>query len=239
MMQQAKQEYTRRTGRDPSKLVLLGSDCLSDFKNLYKGLLSYSRIQEKEIRDEEFLEILRTPRGYRIRGVERHQEDSGDVLETYLEQEDIPEGCFGSALKEMEIGDQVVLHFSGKDLGDIARKRTPYLHPERVETPSTLENPVFYKINQTSQGHETWVKPENTHGIHARPAASIVKSMSKYSSEVFLENQGNRVSAKGTMGVLTLEAYQGTPLKATAIGTDSRQALEDLVELFQSKFDEE
>ena len=79
----------------------------------------------------------------------------------------------------------------------------------------------------------------NQYGIHARPAALIVKTASRYLSEIFVEKDGNRVSGKSIMGLMTLEASRGSRLLFEADGPDAEEALDQLEQLVNRKFDEE
>ena len=79
----------------------------------------------------------------------------------------------------------------------------------------------------------------NQYGIHARPAALIVKIASRYDADLTIENSGNRVSGKSIMGLMTLEAGRGVTLTVTAEGPDSEQLLDELQRLFEAGFDEE
>ncbi len=79
----------------------------------------------------------------------------------------------------------------------------------------------------------------NQYGIHARPAALFVRTTAKYDVDVTVEKDGNSVSGKSIMGLMTLEASRGSKLKVTAIGLDAERVLDDLQALFQSGFDEE
>lgn len=82
----------------------------------------------------------------------------------------------------------------------------------------------------------------NKYGIHARPAAKIInylKSLHSDTEVVFEKGDGTRVSGKSILDMLTFTATSGTQLTVTAIGSDSRVALNGLVELFKSKFGEE
>jgi phosphocarrier protein len=79
----------------------------------------------------------------------------------------------------------------------------------------------------------------NRAGIHARPAAILVQTVKDFSSNVFLERGHVRINAKSIMGVLTLAASYGTELKIIAEGEDEEQAVEAIVRLFQSKFEED
>lgn len=79
----------------------------------------------------------------------------------------------------------------------------------------------------------------NRAGIHARPAALLVQAAKDFSSNVFLEKGNNRINAKSIMGILTLAASYGTELKIITEGDDEKEALEAMVRLFGSKFEEE
>ena len=79
----------------------------------------------------------------------------------------------------------------------------------------------------------------NKYGIHARPAAIFVKTASQYESDIIIEKDGNKVSGKSIMGLMTLEASCGTVLKVTVEGIDAEELLSELEQLVLSKFDEE
>jgi phosphocarrier protein len=79
----------------------------------------------------------------------------------------------------------------------------------------------------------------NQYGIHARPAALFVKTSSRYDADVFVEKDGNRVSGKSIMGLMTLEASKGSKLLVTVEGPDAEQLLDELQSLIESRFDEE
>ena len=79
----------------------------------------------------------------------------------------------------------------------------------------------------------------NQYGIHARPAALFVKAASRYDSDIYVEKDGNRVSGKSIMGLMTLEASKGSTIKVSAEGPDAEDAIKELQALVESKFDEE
>jgi phosphocarrier protein len=80
---------------------------------------------------------------------------------------------------------------------------------------------------------------QNQYGIHARPAAMIVKTATRYSSDVFFEKDGNRVSGKSIMGLMTLEASRGTKLVVVADGPDAKEVLDELEQLIGGRFGED
>jgi len=83
------------------------------------------------------------------------------------------------------------------------------------------------------------VKILNQLGIHARPAALIVKASSRFISTITIEKDGNSVSGKSIMGLMTLEASFGSKLRVTIEGEDAEEAMDELIRLFNSRFDEE
>lgn len=79
----------------------------------------------------------------------------------------------------------------------------------------------------------------STFGIHARPAALVVKTCSGFQSDVELEVEGCKASAKSIMGLMTLELCRGKEFIARATGPDSDQALDALERLVELKFHED
>ena len=79
----------------------------------------------------------------------------------------------------------------------------------------------------------------NQYGLHARPAALFVKTASRYESDVSIEKDGNRVSGKSIMGLMTLEAGRGVKLTVTAEGPDAEEVLDELQKLVGNKFFED
>lgn len=79
----------------------------------------------------------------------------------------------------------------------------------------------------------------NKFGIHARPAALFVKTVSRFQSDVTVERDDLVASGKSIMGLLTLEGYQGAVLKITATGSDCDQVLDAIADLVAKKFFED
>jgi phosphocarrier protein len=79
----------------------------------------------------------------------------------------------------------------------------------------------------------------NKLGIHARPAAMFVKTANKFTCDIFVEKDGERVNGKSIMGLMMLAAGPGSRLTIIAEGTDGGTALDAIEELVARKFDEE
>ena len=79
----------------------------------------------------------------------------------------------------------------------------------------------------------------NRAGIHARPASVLVQAIKDYKSSIYFEKGSNRINAKSIMGVLTLALGYKSEVKVIASGEDEEQAVETIIRLFESKFEEE
>jgi len=79
----------------------------------------------------------------------------------------------------------------------------------------------------------------NRAGIHARPAAVIVQAVKNYKANIYFEKGKDRINAKSIMGILTLAAVYGAEIKIIADGEDETEAVETIVRLFETKFEEE
>jgi phosphocarrier protein len=86
---------------------------------------------------------------------------------------------------------------------------------------------------------EQTVKIKNRAGIHARPAALLVQTASKFKSKIFIEKDEDRINGKSIMGIITLGAGYDTVLKLIVEGEDEQDAVAALTYLFDSKFEEE
>lgn len=78
----------------------------------------------------------------------------------------------------------------------------------------------------------------NKNGLHARPAAEIVKISAKFQSEITLVRDGTEVNGKSIMGVMMLAAECGATLLLRAEGADAEAALDALDALIKNKFGE-
>lgn len=79
----------------------------------------------------------------------------------------------------------------------------------------------------------------NRAGIHARPAAMIVKVANKFKSNISLAKDDDEINAKSIMGIITLAATYQTALTLKADGEDEAEAIEAISQIFENKFEEE
>ena len=78
----------------------------------------------------------------------------------------------------------------------------------------------------------------NPLGLHARPAAQLVKLASQYASEITVARDGMPINAKSIMGVMMLAAEQGCTINISAVGPDAEAAVDALAGLVARGFGE-
>ena len=78
----------------------------------------------------------------------------------------------------------------------------------------------------------------NPLGVHARPAAEIVKTAGRFSSSIEIRRGDVTVNGKSIMGVMMLAAEQGATIVIIANGNDAEAAVEALCALVAAGFNE-
>ena len=79
---------------------------------------------------------------------------------------------------------------------------------------------------------------ENQVGLHARPATFFIQKANEFKASIWVEKDERRVNAKSLLGVLSLGIVGGTTIRLIADGSDEQQAIEGLVKLIESGFNE-
>lgn len=79
----------------------------------------------------------------------------------------------------------------------------------------------------------------NKAGLHARAAALLVQTASRFKSKVHIEKDGEVVNGKSIMGVMMLAATQGSVINVNVEGPDEVEAMAAITELVCGKFGEE
>ncbi|MEO6778230.1 MAG: HPr family phosphocarrier protein [Gemmatimonadaceae bacterium] len=78
----------------------------------------------------------------------------------------------------------------------------------------------------------------NKNGVHARPAAEIVKTAGKFASNITIVRDDLEVNGKSIMGVMMLAAECGSQIILRATGDDAEAAVEALAQLVAARFGE-
>ena len=79
----------------------------------------------------------------------------------------------------------------------------------------------------------------NQRGLHARASAKFVNLASQIDAKIEVEKDGHRVCGTSIMGLMMLGAAKGDSVVIHVEGDGAEAALERLVQLVESKFDEE
>ncbi|MFT5112801.1 MAG: phosphocarrier protein HPr [Parasphingorhabdus sp.] len=85
---------------------------------------------------------------------------------------------------------------------------------------------------------EKQIEVVNKLGLHARAAAKLVQTASKFESEVFIELNGQSINAKSIMGIMMLAASCGTIIGLKVAGEDEELAAQTIIDLFADRFGE-
>lgn len=87
--------------------------------------------------------------------------------------------------------------------------------------------------------HEIVLTVQNKLGIHARPAAMIVRVSNRYDEvDVWVEKDGEQVNGKSIMGLMMLAAGKGSNLRFVASGPGAESLLKEMSDLFDRRFEE-
>jgi phosphocarrier protein HPr len=79
----------------------------------------------------------------------------------------------------------------------------------------------------------------NKRGLHARAAAKFVMVAERFDSSIDVLRDGQSVPARSIMGLMMLGAGKGATIELRADGWDAKEALDALVALVESGFDEQ
>ena len=79
---------------------------------------------------------------------------------------------------------------------------------------------------------------QNTVGLHARPATFFIQKANSYKSSIWIENSDRRANAKSLLGVLSLGISKGDTITLLADGEDEQSAIDGLVNLVLTGFNE-
>ena len=85
---------------------------------------------------------------------------------------------------------------------------------------------------------ERTVTIANRNGLHARPAAEIVKAAARFTSDVTIVRDDLEVNGKSIMGVMMLAAECGATITLRAAGPDAEEAVDAIARIVESKFGE-
>jgi phosphocarrier protein FPr len=134
----------------------------------------------------------------------------------------------------------------GGSLDEVVREAMAALAPKQAQLETDAEAPAAALAASVAVPHEAQVEfevvIENPHGLHARPAATLVQFVSRLQSDVQLMNQTTHrgpSSARSLTSVSLLQARKGDVIRFSIRGADASEASEQLKELAAARFGEE
>lgn len=123
----------------------------------------------------------------------------------------------------------VVLAAGGASLDEVAREASGAMEAKRGQLGSADPSPVPSPEPLVSQSPDAAadVTLVNADGLHARPAATLVKAVSAYDAAVTITAPGRApISASSLIAVLSLGAAKGAVLHVEATGPQAAEAVE-------------
>lgn len=75
---------------------------------------------------------------------------------------------------------------------------------------------------------------KNETGLHARPAANLVKEASKYPCDLRIRKGSKEVNLKSMLGLLSLGAGKGDEVTIIADGRDEKETIKKLAEFINN-----
>ncbi len=79
---------------------------------------------------------------------------------------------------------------------------------------------------------------KNQVGLHARPATYFIQKANEFKEDIKVSKNEREVNAKSLLGVLSLGITRGSSVTITASGEHEEEAVEALVQLIESDFEE-
>ena len=98
--------------------------------------------------------------------------------------------------------------------------------------------PTEEPVPSSEQQIEREIVVQNKMGIHARPAAMIVRIANRFPAELYVEKDDEQVNGKSIMGLMMLAAGHGSKLKFLASGERAEELLKEIEALFTRRFEE-
>ena len=130
----------------------------------------------------------------------------------------------------------------GASLDEVAKAALQSLLPKQDQIqdvsigPETIQKTARPAVSETLD-----VTIQNTHGLHLRPAAALIKALSRFPGEVFIENRtANRgpVLARSLVDVTRLQIRQGDSVRFSISTPDPKLVIDLIQSLVESHFGE-
>jgi len=86
--------------------------------------------------------------------------------------------------------------------------------------------------------HRASLEIRNRLGLHARAAALLVQTASRFEADVTVSKDGHAANGRSIMGIMMLAAEQGSRIDVTTSGPQSAEALEAIRQLVEACFQE-
>jgi phosphoenolpyruvate-protein phosphotransferase/dihydroxyacetone kinase phosphotransfer subunit len=129
----------------------------------------------------------------------------------------------------------------GSVLSDVANAAKQGLVPKEDQLGDSVFTGAAIAPEPSSPGKELKFTIGNPHGLHLRPAATLIKTLAPFAATVQIENQSAKrgpIAVKSLVDLGRLHIRQGDSVRFTVSGPDDQAALAAITELVQTNFGE-
>jgi multiphosphoryl transfer protein len=129
----------------------------------------------------------------------------------------------------------------GASLDEVADAALRSLLPKQDQVQDVVSAPSASSVPDVPINEILDVTIQNTHGLHLRPAALLIKTLSGFSAEVLVENRSasrGPVLARSLVDLARLQIREGDSVRFSISSPDPKPVVDSILSLVERKFDE-
>lgn len=252
-MENAKKLYREHIGQEPTNLIPAGRNTAKNMAEVLSRLYGGNFTTDSGLKMMRFCTATKDAAAkYSFRIVDIHKEGKNHYSGLEIDTHQLPSEML-EHVEKLKVGESVTFYHEAHNMHELTNmtrhdltsvqpnksaKHLDVMSHAHITEKFLFENP-FKPYGNDKEGYLIGLTVLNQYGIHARPAALIVKAASKaeYDCDVYLKKSATeRVSAKSIMGIMILEAIQNSKIVGEAKGSGAKPCLEEIAGLFQSGF---
>jgi phosphoenolpyruvate-protein phosphotransferase/dihydroxyacetone kinase phosphotransfer subunit len=129
----------------------------------------------------------------------------------------------------------------GASLDEVAEAALRSLLPKQDQVQDVVSAPSASSVRNVTIHEVLDVTIQNSHGLHLRPAALLIKTLSGFPAEVLVENRSaNRgpVLARSLVDLARLQIREGDSVRFSISSPDPKPVVDSILSLVERQFDE-
>ncbi len=129
----------------------------------------------------------------------------------------------------------------GASLDEVADAALRSLLPKQDQVQDVVSAPSASSVPDVPINEILDVTIQNSHGLHLRPAALLIKTLSGFNAEVLVENRSasrGPVLARSLVDLARLQIREGDSVRFSISSPDPKPVVDSILSLVERKFDE-